>query len=182
MIDPVRELRTRAEILHRRIRKGQMPALVRLRKLPEFKSFSDAQLQSARTAIVRRQCLALLAIELGFSGWPHAKQVLSGTAPVSDFGTLLYPKRCGGLLNLWYRQYDDAVVGRRESGGYLLAFRRDFMVVRSSFIEALGLDPEASEWRALGFDWVRPLDMRARTRLYGELIARETAAATPKRD
>lgn len=93
---------------------------------------------------------------------------------MSDFGTLLYPKRCCGYLNLWYSRYDDAAIGRRASGGYLLAYRRQFMVVHASFIETLGLDPDASEWQRLGFDWVRPLDVRARTRLYGQVIAQMT--------
>ena len=44
--------------------------------------------------------------------------------------------------------------------------------LRTSFIETLGLDPDASDWQRLGRDWVRPLDVRARTRLYGELIAK----------
>ena len=63
--------------------------------------------------MLRRQCLTLLATELGFQGWPSAKAALSGTSPVVDFGTVLYPDRCGGHFNLWYRRYDDAVVATR---------------------------------------------------------------------
>ena len=172
MTDPIRELKIRAAILQRRIVDRQPSALARLRALPAFRASSANHLDAAGTPILRRHCLAILARELGFSGWPHAKDVISGARDVSDFGTVLYPKRCGGHLNLWYRSYDDVAIGRRASGGYLLAYRRDYMVVHSSFIETLGLDPDTSDWQRLGRDWVRPLYMGARTRLYGELIAK----------
>jgi hypothetical protein len=120
----------------------------------------------------RRHCLSVVARENGFSGWPHARAVLSGVPGVSDFGTLLYPDRCGAFLNLWYREYQDARTGHEAAGGYLLAYRRDFLVVGRSFIETLGLDPDAGEWRRLAHDWVRPPDVRARASLYGELLAR----------
>jgi hypothetical protein len=172
MTDPIQEVKIRAVILQRRIADGEPSALVRLRALPEFRASSDDQRDAAQLRILRRHCLSILARELGFDGWPHAKNVLSGGREVSDFGTLLYPARCGGHLNLWYRAYDEAAIGHRQSGGYLLAYRRHYMVVQSSFIETLGLDPDASDWQRLGCDWVRPRDMGARTRLYGELIAR----------
>jgi hypothetical protein len=171
MTDPLRELKIRAAILQRRIAAREPSALARWRALPEFRAGSTEQLEWSAPRVVRRHCLAILASELGFSSWPHAKAVISGAQGVSDYGTLLYPKRCCGYLNLWYGRYEDAAIGRRASGGYLLAYRRQFMVVQASFIEALGLDSEASEWQRLGFDWVRPLDLRARTRLYGRMIA-----------
>jgi len=171
MIDPVRELKIRAEILQHRIASRQPAALARLRRLPEFRAYSDDALEAVAARVLRRHCLTLLATELGFQGWPSAKAALSGTGSVIDFGTVLYPKRCGGHLNLWYRRYDDAVAGRHACAGYLLAYRRDFMVVQGSFIEVLGLEPAAPEWSQMGFDWVRPLDLRARTRLYGALLS-----------
>ena len=171
MIDPVRELKIRAKILQRRIRSRQPAALARLRRLPEFRAYSDDRLEAAAAHVLRRQCLTLVATELGFQGWPAAKAALSGTSPVVDFGTLLYPRRCSGHLNLWYRVYDDAAAVRHACGGYLLAYRRDFLIVQGSFIEVLGLEPAAPEWSQIGFDWVRPLDVRARTRLYGALLS-----------
>lgn len=169
--DPIHELKTRAEILQRKLNRLHPSALARLRSLPEFRSCSPAELELAAPEIRRRQCLSLVAIELGFSSWQDARALFSGSRDVSDFGTLLYPKRCGGHLNLWYRDYDAAVVGHRAAGGYLLAFRRDFFVADRPFIETLGLDPDDPAWSRLGFDWVRPLDVNARRSLYGTLIA-----------
>ncbi len=172
MIDPIRELKIRAEILQRQLNHRRPAALERLRSLPEFRSRSYAGLEAAGPGIRRRQCLSLIAAEFGFSGWQHATAVISGAHDVRDFGTLLCPRRCGAHLSLWYRLHSEAVVGRRASGGYLLAYRRDLLVVDRWFIGTLGLDPDDPAWRQLGFDWVRPRDMRARTCLYGMLIER----------
>lgn len=172
MIDPIRELKVRAEILQRELNRRHPASLTRLRTLPGFRAQSASQLELAGPGILRRQCLSVISLELGFSGWQHACAVLSGTADVSDFGTLLYPKRGSGHLNLWYRNHEEAVAGRRESNGYLLAYRRDFFVADRSFIELLGWDPEAPEWGRLGYDWLCPSGAEVRRSLYGELIAR----------
>jgi hypothetical protein len=146
--DPIRELKIRADLRKRELARQNPPAVV-----------------------PHRECLSLVATELGFSNWGHAGAVLSGDPEVTDFGTLLYPKRCGGHLNHWYRRYEDALVGLDRAGGYLLAYRRDFFVADRPFIETLGLDPDAPEWRRIGFDWVRPKDVSARRSLYGALLA-----------
>lgn len=179
MTDPVRELKTRAGLLERRLHRGDPAALIRLRSLPEYRSLSVPDLVPVASAVRRRQCLSIIAIELGFSGWQHASAVLTGAPGVADFGTLLYPRRCGGLLNLWYRNHAEAVRGHEAAGGYLLAYRRQCLVVDRLFIETMGLDPDAPEWRWMGYDWVRPRHLEARTGLYGALIAqlpRELAA------
>ena len=41
------------------------------------------------------------------------------------------------------------------------------------FIRTMGLDPDDPDWEKIGRDWVRPMDMSARRRLYGKLIALE---------
>jgi hypothetical protein len=155
-MDPIRELKIRADL-----RKRQLA-----RRNPD-------------SVIPRRQCLSLVAIELGFSSWGHARAVLSGDREVPDFGTLLYPRRCGGHLNHWYRSYEDAAIGHHAAGGYLLAYRRDFFVADRPFIEALGLDPDLPEWRRIDFDWVRPADAAARRSLYGALLAQMPREVLP---
>ena len=172
MINPLRELRTRAEILHRRVQALAPLALVRLRALRQLRDAPDELLIAVAKTIRRSQCLTLVACEAGFDGWPHAKHVLSGDSPIANYGGLLYPRHCASHLNLWYRSYEEALLGHRTAGGYLLAFRNQFFVAHAPFVEDLGLSPWAPEWRAMEFDWVRPRDPTARTRLYGELIGR----------
>ena len=145
-MDAIRELKTRAEILHRRMQAADPASNVR-----------------------RADCLRKVAAELGFPSWTAARRALAGEG-VEDFGTLLYPRRAGGFLNLWYKDYDEASAIRAAKGGYLLAYQRHFLVVDEDFVDALGLDPGDPEWTAMGFDWVRPRDPAARARLYGQLV------------
>jgi hypothetical protein len=171
MLDPMSELKARADILHSKIERGDAAAIARLRVLPEFRKAKPGELENAVASIQRRHCLSVIAIEMGFTGWQHATALIAGTEGVDDFGTTLYPKGVGGHLNNWYRTYDEAAERVAQHGGYLLAHRRDFFVVEAPFIESLGLDPLAPEWKRMGYDWVRPTDMAARTQLYGKLIA-----------
>ena len=85
MADIVQTVKTHARKLHRLAGAGDPAALQRLRKLVEFRVAETAAMAAA---IRRRHCLAVIARELGFRGWPHAVQVLSGLEK-NDFGTLL---------------------------------------------------------------------------------------------
>jgi hypothetical protein len=171
-MDAIRELKTRAEILHRRIQTNDHRAIGRLRVLPDFRRASYEHLAAATSGIQRRDCLTVIAAELGFASWPQAKSAISGDGPIEDFGTLLYPGvRCDGHLNRWYKSYEDAAADRASSGGYLLAYKRQYLVVDQYFIQSLGLDPADPDWEGLGFDWVRPKKVAARARLYAKLVA-----------
>lgn len=179
MTDAIQELKTRAEILHHRIRTGEPQALARLRALPEFRRSSQRELAAQAATIRRRHCLAVIAAELGFPSWPQAKSMIAGERPATEFGTILCPTRCAVHLNRWYRTYAEAAAARKASAGYLLAYRRQFIVVDRHYITTLGLDPDDADWARLGFDWVRPRSVRARARLYAKLVAalpRETQA------
>jgi len=162
MHDAVQELRIRAELLHHLAKNNDPRALQRFRKSAVFSPGN----------VRRRDCLTVLATELGFENWPHAKRALSGE-PVTDYGTLLYPKRCDGHLNLWFRTHTEAAGARQGRQGYLLAYRREFVVVDRWFIESLGLNPDDPEWQTLQFDWTRndPSCIGARARLYAKLVA-----------
>ena len=175
-MDAIRELKTRAEILHRRIQTNDRRAVGRLRVLPQFRRSSQEHLAAATNTIQRRDCLTVIAAELGFDSWPQAKAAIAGdgllVGPGADFGTMLYPgHRCAGHINRWYKTYEDATADRALSGGYLLAYKRQFVVVDRYFIESLGLDPSDPDWEALGFDWARPASVPARSRLYAKLVA-----------
>ena len=103
MNDAVQEIRVRAEILHRKAQTNNVTTLKRFRGVPDFDP----------AHIRRRDCLLVLAKEMGFLNWPHAKRVLSGEG-TDDFGALLCPKRCGGHLNLWYKTHTEAEAVLRE--------------------------------------------------------------------
>jgi hypothetical protein len=170
MTDAIQELKIRAERLHRRIRARDGGGLSRLRALPPLRRAADRELLALAGAIRRRHCLAVIAAELGFPDWIGARRVLAGEE-AADFGALLCPKSCGAFLNRWYARYEDAVAVRKDCRGYLLAYRRQYLVVERDYIATLGLDPDDADWERLGFDWVRPRDVAARSRLYAKLLA-----------
>jgi hypothetical protein len=171
MLDAIHELKVRAEILHKRVQVGDTRAFERLRVLPEFRSLSGEDLAETAPVIRRRRCLAVVAAELGFADWEQARRVLLGEGSITDFGTLLCPQRCSVHINPWYKRYEEAAAARQRSKGYLLAHRRHYLVVDRFYIVTLGLDPDDTDWQAIGFDWARPRNRAPRARLYAKLIA-----------
>ncbi len=168
MIDPVALLKSRARVLHRAAQSGETKVLARHRRLPELRALDDEALAQA---LLRRHSLALVALELGFAGWSQAAQVLGGQGD-DGFGTLLCPERCFAHWNIWSASYDEARAIRKEHGGFLLAYRRQFLIVDRHFIVTLGLDPDDPGWARIGRDWIRPADPAVRTRFYGEVLSR----------
>jgi hypothetical protein len=170
MVDPVRELKTRAELLHHRVTSGDELARARLRALPELKKADDEALASAAARMQRKHFLAVVAREHGFTSWEQAKRVLGGSAEETDFGTMLYASQAGAI-NVWFSDHGEArrhldEVNARGQRHYLLAWRTQFLVCDRYFIEALGLDPDDADWAAIDCDWARPRDADARRRLY----------------
>jgi hypothetical protein len=175
-MDPVRELKVRAEILHHAVQRSEDPALERLRILAEFRNSDSDALRKAADRIQRKHCLAAVARELGFLGFDHARRIFEGDASEVDFGTLLYGADRGGHLNHWFATYEEARAfhaGSSSIGGrlYLLAYKTQFFVTDADFIRTLGLDPDDADWPSLGWDWARPQSRDARKRLYGRLLA-----------
>ncbi len=166
MVDVVSMLKTCARHLHRDIAFGKPEAISRARLLPELRRLDAAELPSA---IKRRHCLSTIARELGFAGWPHALAVLQGRE-AADFGELLYTGQHSPTLNIWSASYAEARDIRAKHGGYLLAYRRHYLIVDADYIRALGLEPEDPDWEGIGRDWVQPKDPEARKRLYLKLI------------
>ena len=166
MVSLLDELKHGARILQRQAQSHDGTALERLRALPELSKLDDAALAAE---VQRRHCLAVVARELGFAGWPQASAVLGGDT-VEDFGTLLWRPALSVFSNIWSAHYDEARRLREETGGYLLVYRKHFFIVDRYYVEALGLDPDDADWERLGRDWARPADPEARERLYARLI------------
>jgi hypothetical protein len=164
--DVIFDLKAHARVLHRRALTRDPKAIQRLRILPEFARAADEEILQA---LQRRHCLTAVSRQLGFSSWPHVKGVLSDEEQ-ADYGTLLYPSNCHGHWNIWSAAYAEATEIRAAHGGFLLAYRRQFLIVDADFIDSMGLDPADPDWERIGRDWARPADPAARGRLYRQLI------------
>ena len=156
MHDAIEEMKVRADLLHKKFKRGDSRARQRLASTGE--------------PIQRRHCLDAVARQFGFDDFRHARRVIDADGPSEDFGRLLYRARNHGSLNHWYASYDEARSHQRASGGYLLPYRKQFMVVSAAFVRDLGLDPQAEAWTRMNFDWVRPADPDARRQLYANLV------------
>lgn len=109
------------------------------------------------------------AQELGFRDLAHLEAVLSGDE-TTDVGTLLSPPGADVFWNVWSADHGEAAKIRRQTDGWLLAYKRQFFVVERGYIEFLGLDPDDPDWDLIGRDWARPGDFAARERLYRKLF------------
>ena len=181
-MNAVRESRVRAEVLHHAVARLEPDALARLRALPELRKADDAALREAAPSMRRKHCLAVVAHELGFTSWEHAKRVLDGDASEVDFGKLLYGDKWAARLNHWFATYDEARTfldgaTREDDPKYLLAYKRHFFLVDRHYIEAVGLDPDDADWRAIGWDWARPKSQEARRRLYAKVLSAQRIQA-----
>jgi hypothetical protein len=164
--DVIGDLKAHARVLHRRALTLDPTALRRLRLLPELKRLPDDALLAQ---LKRRHSLICVARQLGFTGWEHARDVL-GSREQEDFGTLLYPSTCSGHYNIWSAHYPEAHEIREAHGGYLLAYKRQFLIVEEGYIDSMGLDPHDPDWARIGRDWIKPADVAARERLYRQLV------------
>lgn len=173
MLDVLDQLRNQARVLQRKAQAGDEASCKRLQQLPELAALDVATLA---TTVQRRHALALVAREQGFTAWGQLTAVLAGQSE-GDFGTALYGPECYGHWNIWSASYEEARGIREEHGGYLLPYKRQFLIVERSFIDSLGLDPDDPDWQAIGRDWVNPGDVAARRRLYGKLIQHRSRAA-----
>lgn len=181
MIDPIRELKVRAERLHRSVQASETTALIRLRALPELRQADAPALKEAAAAIQRKHCLAVVGKEAGFGSWDHARRVLEGDEAEVDFGKLLYGDGRGAYLNHWFVGYDEARVVHAkllEEGlsRFLLAYQRQLFITEAGYVESIGLDAADPDWHAIGWDWARPRSFAARRRLYAKLLQAQRAA------
>jgi hypothetical protein len=130
--------------------------------LDELKIRARLALNAARRGkdgagdIQLRHCLNQAARDVGFAHWEHARAVLGGLAtPEDDMGTFWHAPRTGILLNLWLAKYEQARAAlAADPGAFLLPYRRQFMVVQSHFIEALGVDAGHPAWDETSHDLV----------------------------
>lgn len=107
-------------------------------------------------ALRLRHCLNQAAREVGFSHWDHARHVLGGQAVRGeDQGRFWHAPRCSNLLNQWFADYGQARVALAAAGlGFLLPYRRQFVLVQGDFITELGLDPADGAWAGAQHDLV----------------------------
>ena len=174
MIDLIEDLKHRARLLHKAAAAGDPEASRRLGALPELRGLEPPELIAR---VRRHHCLSALGLALGFRGWPHARVVLAGEAtPGDDLGELMTFPNGGAISNVWSASYDEARAIRADHGGFLLAYRRQFLITEAPYVEALGLSPTDPDWDRIGRDWAAPSDRGAWARLTASAIEARLSA------
>jgi hypothetical protein len=136
-------------------------AAVRLVRLPKFAAVGLEALTDATVKVTRADALDAIAGEHGFADWAAlVARALPALRAVS-----MHEARMGAFLNRWFANYTEAAAARRDGGGYLLPYRRQYFVTVADAVRELGLDPDDPDWSRIGHDWVRPLDIEAHLRL-----------------
>jgi hypothetical protein len=82
-----------------------------------------------------------------------------------EAGSLWYQPNLDVFLNRWFSNYDEARGSLETHGGYLLPFKRHYFICEAEAIRTMGLDPEDSDWKRIGWDGARPADQEAYARL-----------------
>ncbi|WP_020405358.1 hypothetical protein [Hahella ganghwensis] len=157
--------RHQAAILLKEIRYGNPEALQRIQQLDLF---SSSDLSDLPHLVKLKHCLNVMALEQGFRQWADF---------TSDFETSvmdeLAARYSAGYLNHWYASYDEAKrlleESRESPQRYLLPYKKgrqsQYYICEAAYIRSFGLDPDAREWEAIGYDLVQPRDRKARLSL-----------------
>lgn len=125
-------------------------AAKRFQRLSEFTEFSLEQIIAAE--IKRKHALTVIAIEKSFKSWLALKSQL--------------PFIIVGFLNKWFVSYNEARFHLESDGGFLLPYKNQYFICGSNYIKQLGLNPNDSDWKLIGYDWANPSDQKAWQRLY----------------
>ncbi|OZG71592.1 hypothetical protein BTA51_20135 [Hahella sp. CCB-MM4] len=169
--------RHQAAILLKEIRHGDPQALKRVEQLNSSSFHLSSQDSSNRASrlsssdashlssnwqaqIQLKHCLNIIAIEQGFEQWATFKSAYEASV-MEDIAA----HYVGGYLNHWYANYDDAKNHLNLHHGYLLPYKkgsmRQYYVCEDAYIQLFGFDPQAPEWKQIGYDLVRPLDKKS---------------------
>lgn len=162
----INTLKQRARMLHKLASQCHPEAVAELTPLKRFALCSPVEISRA---VTRRDCLSAIAISLGFQNWPQASAILDGER-LGNFGDMLVPKGSSAFTNVWFSDYDEAATAHQQHGGFLLAYRKQYFLTDTNFIEHLGLATDDPDWTAIHRDWPNAADSAARSRLYAKLV------------
>jgi len=107
-----------------------------------------------------KHCLSLVSIELGFTNWHQAKDVLSGVKPLSgvtNMGSFFYPEGCGGFINEWFVDYQLAkdTIDKSSQSKWLLPYKSQYIVVEYNYIRVFNLPAKLTPlWTELAHNMV----------------------------
>lgn len=157
-LKPVRlnELKLEAAFLLKDLKSNssQIPeALSRFKVIPGLSDKTDTLITQGKH-VKLKHAYQVLALERGFENWSDLKHFVVEK-------DCLYRPHLVPYVHSWFKQYRTAVEYHQKHGGYLLAFWGDIIVCGEEYIKGLELDTCQTEWQAVAFDWMKPMDQVA---------------------
>lgn len=163
MDNAIEYLRQHARVLQRKAAQQDPAAIAWLQTVHGLTQLSAVEIASA---VQRKHCLTAIALKLGAKDWNELQASLCASVG-EDFGTLLHVT---GYWNIWSASYAEAITIRADHGGYLLPYKRQFMIVEDHYLDGLGIDARDEDWERIGRNWVQPSNAHARDRLAEKLL------------
>ncbi|HXS35697.1 MAG TPA: hypothetical protein VN721_03290 [Flavipsychrobacter sp.] len=157
------ELKIQASILLKNLRSDDgekaRKAAERFLDLP-FPKFSNAdEVIENRSSIRLKHALTIIALENVYGNW----ELLKNKVIMED---CLFHNAPSSFLNVWFNNYEDAKHYQKDNGGYLLQYRKDYVISQKEYIEAIDLGEMEEEWSAIGYDWANPDSKTAWDKLF----------------
>lgn len=116
-----------------------------------------------------KDCLNLVAIWHGFNSWKEvvdaftplermtgekSSELSPKAAQLKDQGEFWMRPGCPSFLNHWFVNLEEAKSHRRANGGFIVGFKKQFVIVESDYIEVLGTDSDSHLWKSIEYDAV----------------------------
>lgn len=138
-------------------------AATRLIYLSAFAHMRPRDLMKRPYLVRPKHVLNLVALESGYDSWRDFKQRVM--RPLDPYGIDFCPPGIIPPTPHWYVFYGEAQQRLKNWGGYLFPYGHQFFVCQAGHVARLGVDPDAEDWKRIGYDWLRPGDRLARERL-----------------
>lgn len=157
-------LKTQAALLfkdlHAPDRDRSLKAAQRFLSLPFLRHNTAGHILNDLSFFRLKHAYAVIAAEEGHKSWEALRETVIGE-------DCLYVPRCACFLSVWFARYEEAERYHRQYGGYLIPLRRDFAVCGQEYIRGTSLGDFRKEWRAIGYNWVKPQCNDSWRKLYG---------------
>src|SRR6195952_5554344 len=159
ILTPVRltHLKTQATFLLKNLRSNSMEsgdAAAQFRMVPLYNSRTIQWIIDHGDGIKLKDALLVIALKYGFKSWAALKNEVIRE-------DCLYRSSRIGLIYAWFKDYEQAAAYHQQHGGYLIKFWKDFVVCGDEYIRSLSLAGYPEYWKRIGYDWVKPSDLKA---------------------
>jgi hypothetical protein len=153
----LRDLRTQAAFILKDLNSHSPNFLLAAEKIQRIPFYADKSIDwiSEHSQEIRlKHAYAALALDFNFQSWNELKK----TIVEKD---CLYRPAAVGFIHAWFNDFDRAEAYHKKYGGFLLGFWEDIIVCGDEYIAQIGLDRYSSEWKQIGYNWMRPPDKPA---------------------